>query len=954
MSDNEDLLAQLRALPADEQARLLARLTATSAPAAANLPPTVGTANVSGRVYGPTVGLNLGTVIYHSPPSAEQREHLVRYLDRVAHKMRRLRLGGLSPLDDKGLQLPQVYVMLATQSQEPIVVMADDLLANYYEDVARGVLKPDYDPDWALPNQAITLRSHGMGVRFSTKLPMGHEPDQGVEPAWQESIGVWRSRLATEAVQQAEHLVLLGDPGGGKSTFLRHLAWALAERGLDHIGEETALVGWAQEQRLLPIVLPLRKLSGWIAQHGDSVATVSAAVCDEMERAYDARRADEVLDKALANGAALLLFDGLDEVPIEAVPGETADRLTTLRAVRAFAELHGRARVVITCRVRAFDQTLRDCLDWPVETLVPFTLGQIRAFVAAWYAEIVERGSCDRDQAERQQASLISAIVERPKLREMAHTPLLLTMMALVLYEKGELPRDRPQLYERILEQLLGVWDQQKDGRSFAQVIGDDKVQSEVLRPVLDRLSCEAHAAATSTDGRGRIAADRLLVEITKALDEVRVADPHRAAKRCLHYFNERSGLLLPEDDGTQYAFAHLTLQEYCAGRHLLRERNATDLVMQRRADDRWREPILLGLGMIHKQYDLLADRIAAILLRLTDRCERGQPKSRERWYRDLIFAAEIGADRDWDLLRPLIDVERVQTEVREGLVALLQDKAQPLPVNERVRAGFLLGDLHDPRFPVTIEEWKQELKRAWQGDTDGYFCRVEAGTYIIGSTDDDPDADDNEKPQHTITIDQPFLIARYPLTNAQWQSWVEAGGKPSYSADDPDLNRPNQPVVSVSWSMCNDFCQWLSPQVGARIRLPHEIEWEAAARGGDARCYPWGTAWEDDRAATKEDRELRGAPWTVPVGCYPAGAAPCGALDLAGNVWEWTADVWRSYPNAKEPFTDEHYRVLRGGGYVDNSTSVRCGARLRLFPDADYHDFGFRVDVAPRLAHSF
>jgi len=763
---------------------------------------------------------------------------------------------------------------------------------------------------------------------------------------------LWRSLLSTEAVQAHQRLVLLGDPGGGKSTFLRHLAWALAQRGLDERSNDTALFGWDDTARLLPILLPLRTLAGRIAAEGAQPATVSAALRDEMTREYDARQPDELLDQALEQGAALLLFDGLDEVPLEAVKGVSADRLTTLRAVRAFAELHDRARVVITCRVRAFTESLGACLGWPTETITPFTLGQIRHFVADWYAALIERGSIARDLGEAQHQTLIAAIAGNERLRAMAGTPLLLTMMALVLSERGELPRDRPLLYERILEQLLGQWDQQKGGQSLTDVLGAPNLRSDDLRPILDDLSYQAHANATSQDGRGQLAARDLRYALAEFLEKVRVGGAWEAAGRCLSYFNERSGLLLPEDDGQSYAFAHLTLQEHGAGRHMLLQPNAVELVMQRRVDDRWREPIALGLGAVQKLYPMLADRIDRVLTELIDPDEGGRPKPHERWYRDLILAAELGQERDWDLLRALINVDRLQRDLRRGLVALLSDTAQPLPATERVRAGFLLGDLRDPRFPVTIEEWRRELARAEQGDTRGYFCRVAAGSYTIGSTDNDPGADDNEKPQHTVTFDVPFWIARYPFTNAQWQVWVQSNGRPSYYAEDADLNGLNQPVVGIQWQWCNDFCTWLSEQIGMIVRLPTEQEWEAAARGGDTQHYPWGEDWQGDHAATEEDQETRGARYIVPVGCYPAGAAPCGALDMAGNVWEWTASEWRSYPEAKEPFTDDRYRVVRGGSWDDNRNRVRCGGRGGNNPDGvDSYD-GFRVMVAPRPAH--
>ncbi|MBA3947875.1 MAG: NACHT domain-containing protein, partial [Herpetosiphonaceae bacterium] len=555
----------------------------------------IGQVEHSGGTHnGPAVGLNLGTIIYNGQPSDAELEHLRRYLSRVAGKLGQLRLGGLSRLDNKGLLLSHVYVLLATTELTHFQRGTAEILAQFCQVDRDGrtiTVNDDYDPQLQLPPQAI--------IRGDVDQS-SHE------------IVLWRATLASEAVFNRQHLVLLGAPGSGKSTFVRHLAWALAERGLDRIDATTALYGWDDDERLLPVVLPLRKLAGQLATVGVHVATVSAALRDEMTIEYNSRNADTVLDKALDQGAALLLFDGLDEVPIDAIPGNSVDRATTLRAVRDFAEVHPDVHVLVTCRSRAFSNDLQELLGWPAETIAPLTLGQIRHFVKHWFTELVERGSLDHDRAVALIEKLVATITaDHDRLREMATTPLLLTMMAIVLYEKGELPRDRPRLYEAILQQLLGQWDEQRGGASLAQVIGDARITTDDLRPVLDALSFQAHSGATSQDGRGRLSARDLHIDITERLDKMGVVDAYRAATRCLVYFNERSGLLLPEDDGTQYAFAHLTIQEYCAGRHLLLGSKAVERVMEQRADDRWREPIMLGIGAIHTQYaSMAADRI--------------------------------------------------------------------------------------------------------------------------------------------------------------------------------------------------------------------------------------------------------------------------------------------------------------------------------------------------------
>jgi formylglycine-generating enzyme required for sulfatase activity len=885
------------------------------------------------RLNGVAVGVNLGRIVYGRDPEEEERRRLAWYLASLANTLSRLPLRGLEERLDhgEGLALPQVYVMLATESE--LRVAQGEAIRPYFQGSdPTQPLDPAYDPTLALPHQAI-IRVTAEG---GTLTPIGRRS---------EPIPVlFRAQLCTEAVQQYPRLLLLGAPGGGKSTFIRHLAWSLARRGLDQRDSATALFGWDDAHRLLPIILPLRTLAGRIAVEGAHETTVFAALRNEMQSCC-MHQVDDMLRAALDRGTALLLCDGLDEVPITSSTGQSAARITTLVTLRAFATMHPSARIVVTCRSRAFADDLRTQIGWPVETLAPFTLGQVRHFVPAWYGELVAKKQITPEQAERLGTSLVESIIASTKLTAMAETPLLLTLMALVLFNKGELPRDRPQLYERILDLLLGQWDQVREGSSLAEAIGLPDWGSERFRPLLDQLSYQAHVAGSSEDGRGRLGRGVLYTALIDFFTVAQVPEPWAAAARWLDYVEQRSGLLAP-DGQDSYVFAHLTLQEHCAGRHIaLNSENPVDLVMELRTDDRWREPIFLGAGLMHP---------AVLNSLLTDLIER-EGKNPIRWYRDVILAAEIGQDRDWNYLRtrPMVKVERLQRDLKKGLVAVLADTTQPLPTAERVRAGFLLGELDDPRYPVTPEQWRAELARV--GQPGSYFCEVKAGNYIIGSGDDDPDADDNEKPQHTIILDQPLLIARYPVTNDQWRAWFDRGGEKSYFDNEDDFNHRNQPVVGITWDMANAFCVWLSEQLGLTVRLPTEQEWEAAARGGDSRRYPWSGDWHDDHAASEEDCETRGGRWSVPVGCYPSGKAPCGVLDMAGNVWEWTASIWQSYPGAEKVFTDDGRRVLRGGCFNDDRTNVRCGARFRYHPVLDVFDLnggGVRVCVSPQLAH--
>jgi formylglycine-generating enzyme required for sulfatase activity len=158
--------------------------------------------------------------------------------------------------------------------------------------------------------------------------------------------------------------------------------------------------------------------------------------------------------------------------------------------------------------------------------------------------------------------------------------------------------------------------------------------------------------------------------------------------------------------------------------------------------------------------------------------------------------------------------------------------------------------------------------------------------------------------------------------------------------------------VVLVTWHDAVDYCRWLTSRLrqnfslirdkGWRIRLPSEAEWEKAARGGDSRIYPWGNR-PDSRRANYHDTKI-GAP--SPVGSFPAGASPCGCLDMTGNVWEWTADWYQAYPGntTGDAYYGETCRVTRGGGWFDSEPQATTFNRNCAAPNKTAIDeLGFR-----------
>ena len=168
----------------------------------------------------------------------------------------------------------------------------------------------------------------------------------------------------------------------------------------------------------------------------------------------------------------------------------------------------------------------------------------------------------------------------------------------------------------------------------------------------------------------------------------------------------------------------------------------------------------------------------------------------------------------------------------------------------------------------------------------------IPAGPFLMGSSDDDKQARDAEKPQHIVDLPE-YLIGKYPVTNGEYQAFVRDTGRQPPSRWDGGKypkGQKDHPVAYVTWHDAMAYCKWLSEKTRKTYRLPTEAEWEKAARGPGGLIYPWGNLFDKNRCNTFES----GIGNTTPVGNYsPAGDSPYGVADMAGNVWEWTQSLW-------------------------------------------------------------
>jgi formylglycine-generating enzyme required for sulfatase activity len=319
----------------------------------------------------------------------------------------------------------------------------------------------------------------------------------------------------------------------------------------------------------------------------------------------------------------------------------------------------------------------------------------------------------------------------------------------------------------------------------------------------------------------------------------------------------------------------------------------------------------------------------------------------REGWRAVLVYVGRLVVE----VVGPAVTVPRLRAGwVRGGSYPELSARLRALL--RRIESALLvLARAPDPSTSREVQTW---LDFGW--------VEVPAGYFSMGSNPRrDRYAHDEEQPQHRLYLPA-FRLAKVPVTAGQFAVFVrETGFRTAAEAEQSQqcwesphglqghglAEQVDHPVTCVSWHDAQAFCRW------AGVRLPTEAEWEKAARGTDGRLYPWGDELPDPRRCNYGN--LLGD--TTPVGSCLAGASSYGALDMAGNVWEWTASLWGSLEqgNYRYPYdpadgreapdaAESLMRIVRGGSFRDDGTRMRCAYRDWRYPFYRSDAIGFRV----------
>jgi formylglycine-generating enzyme required for sulfatase activity len=844
-----------------------------------------------------------------------------------------------------------------------------------------------------------------LGAVYTALLTLTPEEHEAETPLMSPQRRERESRRLSALAQLDRHdrLVLLGDPGSGKSTFVNFVALCMAgallkqaaadtpadtSAGTSEAGTLAALPDLTRLTEPLPsdkekdddekpkpqpwshgALLPVRVVLRDFAARGlpppGEPATAKhlwAFIAAELDQAALGEYATPLARTLLKKGG-LLLLDGLDEVP------EAQHRREQIKqAVTDFAGTFKRCRILVTSRTYAYQQQAWRLPGFAEAVLAPFGEGQIRRFVDRWYAHIAPLRGIHPDDAEGRAALLKRAIFGSDRLRELAERPLLLTLTAsLHAWRGGSLPENREELYADTVDLLLDWWERPKVVRDRDRVIIQQpsltewmRVERAQVRSLLNALAYHAHAEQPDLEDAPRGTADVPEGDLLSGLMRLSPSsEVHNNPALLLRYLSQRAGVLLPRGVGV-YTFPHRTFQEYLAACYLT-DHDYPDRVAElaREDPDRWREVALLAGAKSARGSDFalwaLVEELCYCDTPEPPFAPRGSPDPRRLSAADawgvllagqaLVESADLShvSPRNQDKLR----------DVRELLVRVLRGEGQ-LPAIERAGVGNALATLGDPRFRPDAWYLPDEPLLG--------FVEIPEGAFLMGEGN----------AQHEVTLPT-YYIARYPVTVAQFRAYVEASGVQPKDADSL-RGLANHPVVWVSWHEALAYCRWLTDMLrdwagipeslvgllreGWQVMLPSEAEWEKAA-GWDAanaepRRYPWGDAPDPERA----NYEATGIGTTSAVGCFPGGASAYQVEDLSGNVWEWTRSLWGksfSEPDFKYPYKIEDgredltagdgvLRVVRGGSFNAIGWNVRCACRSGYDPDYVNVNLGVRV----------
>ncbi len=814
-----------------------------------------------------------------------------------------------------GKKKQQTQRKAAKSNKPPVVVAYLERLAEVTGHLTLLGLGRSLQIDLPIADAYVPLRTD-WSRSFETRK-MGKYSEKGV-------VGLGDKDVPLDSVFQycaaatKRGVVLLGEPGSGKTTGARQLAWTLASGR--RLPEDLGLPA-----EMTPVYLQFRTLQAdQISSEGSLKQFLAdSTYCDEA----GADLADP--GEALWNGEAgglLWILDGLDEV------SDPEARRQVSGWIQRALQNRPRDWFLVTCRYQGY---YREGVPLGARFLEfhvrPLDEDQVTRFIGDWYQCAYGQLYPEKPNLPVEKAAALVQVLSEEeyqtrKMKVLSSNPLMLTILCIVFHEDTKLPRERADVYKQCVRVLLDSWRRERLPESErSESTGFD---AGAAKAVLARVAWWMH----QEQGRTEAPLAELAKEAKSALEGIAAScGLGLDGAAFLERMRDETGILAMVGDG-DCGFLHLSFQEYLAAEFA--QTNGKGVFLGRRvAASWWQEVALLSLRQDAAAYGedfframlsrkpLLADNVA-------QRCLA----------ESIVFPLEPLAETLEDETRSEPDRSRVLKWVR--------DSAKD---HSRLRqAAASLVNAEDPETRELVAaitgKWSEKMPAPDRGlqvevTESGSWVKIESGTFRMGTV---KGGDIDERPVHDVVITEGFWLGRFPVTNQEYARFMADAGDvkdPEYWAD-RRFNQENQPVVGVNWDEAKRYCEW------AGGRLPTEAEWEYACRAGTQTRYSFGDreteltayAWFGENA----ENQSQGIGLKKPN--------PWGLHDMHGNVWEWCSDWFSANfyerspcENPKGPEGGSH-RVSRGGSWYSSAELCRSAYRVSSSPGARDSDVGFRV----------
>ncbi len=801
---------------------------------------------------------------------------------------------------------------------------------------------------------------------------------EGIEGSEAKTSDVNPDDALLYAVQRSRMLLIIGEPGSGKTTIIKHFA----------LSSTITLMGFDFPVPIL--YMPLSKM----AIPGEELQSLHAKLSQCFEPHLEIEKS--FFEDRLKSHRTLVLLDGLDEISDE------KQRVEICKWVSEAAKTWAKAFFVITTRDKGYREKEQNALqiDKEIAYVKRFSEEQQHLFLQKWFRAAFlrdlyrdEKGFDQHRKNEKEQeadnnAAALEAELDRPENKglrnDLSGIPLLLQFIAILWKQSKAIPGNREEIYHLALDYLLFYRENEKSIPPYLPL----KESKRLLEP-LSLWMQDRNEEAVETERFH----DRMQQEVDNL--DFKYRSKYTAQQICDNLVR-RAGVLC-ESGTTYYVFSHKTFREYMAGLQLIQSSNddpdRINRLVEKVGVESWDEPLLFFAAEIKNSlfntfmkafFDApKSDKLDPQTLNFLQKLIRKAPQSVEAFCEKLTDSATT-RNRQYYILECLKTVGS-----RQAVEAAQEFKRQhPAADQELLRKAdevVLTDEMYPPVTPVLKRE---ELPKPKIGNVeplaDLHFSSVEQNAQYILIKKGCYSEDGKEQVGD-------LYVAKYPVTNKLYRkfvSWLQSVEKreaedilsvrlfelagtiagfreyldsePQRSKqfrskydDDRRFKEDNQPVVGVNWYAARTYCLWLSlmesnGQEANHYRLPREQEWEYAAAGKEKRDYPWP---DDKGTANSKLLNYNGnVGATTPVGSYPEGATPEGLYDMAGNVWEWCSDWYGADGTFIDPLGPESgsYRVLRGGSWSTAAEYCRSAYRFSHHPVNRYGNVGFRLVFVP------